>query len=217
MNITGKSFHVEYNGINLRYLNQRCRDWTHPYEYPPHPGGTLTSAGCGIFSACFAIQKISGQEVNVEALADFSCANGGRGDDGTDRPMLLKAMKEKGLLEKYGIRYDGEGHVNDHDKLWDTLSEGGCALCNLRVGHIVCLIGCRIKDGERQVLAIDSHSESGDKRIADHVREIVESSEVIAPVKNEAGLLTGYVVNYGIFWVPLALARDFNLLHPLSK
>ena len=54
MQITGKYGFVTVNGRTLRFLNQRSREWTHPYEYPPHPGGTLTSSGCGIFSACHA-------------------------------------------------------------------------------------------------------------------------------------------------------------------
>ena len=216
MHITGKVGYVEYEGVKWRFLNQRNREWTHPYEYAPEPGGTLTNSGCGIFSACFAVQKMCGKEICVEDLADFSCANGGRGDDGTNRPMLLKAMQDQGLNDQYGIRYNYDGLLNDHDALWETLSEGGCALCNLRVGHIVALIGCRIKDGERQILAMDPHSESADSRVTAHVREVVPGSEVVYETKNEEGIVTGYQVVYGLFWTPLELAKDFNLLHPIK-
>ena len=217
MQITGKYGFVTVNGRTLRFLNQRSREWTHPYEYPPQPGGTLTSSGCGIFSACHAAEVMSGKRVSPELLADFSCREGGRGDDGTNRPMLLAAMQEKGLAASYGFRYDGDGLLNDHEALWKTMQEGGCALCNLRVGHIVALIAAREQNGERQLLAMDCHSESGDERVRDHVIEGVEGSAVVSPVTNQRGLVTGYQVNYGLFWVPLSLPRDFNLLHPLNK
>lgn len=77
MQITGKYGFVTVNGRTLRFLNQRSREWTHPYEYPPHPGGTLTSSGCGIFSACHAAEVMSGKRVSPELLADFSCREGG--------------------------------------------------------------------------------------------------------------------------------------------
>ncbi|MBQ3078398.1 MAG: hypothetical protein IJC48_00180 [Clostridia bacterium] len=216
MCITGKTGYVEYQGKKWRFLNQRSRDWTHPYEYPPEPGGTLTNSGCGIFGACFAVQKMCGKEICVEALADFSCANGGRGDDGTDRPMLLKAMQEKGLAKEYGFQYNFDGLLNDHDALWNTMLEGGCALCNLRVGHIVALVDYREVNGEKQLLVIDSHSESADSRVTNFVREVVDGSEVIYETKNEAGLVTGSQTVYGMFWVPLSLPKDFNLLHPVK-
>lgn len=217
MQITGKYGFVTVNRRTLRFLNQRSREWTHPYEYPPHPGGTLTSSGCGIFSACHAAEVMSGKRVSPELLADFSCREGGRGDDGTNRPKLLAAMQEKGLAASYGFRYDGDGLLNDHESLWKTMQEGGCALCNLRVGHIVTLIAAREQNGERQLLAMDCHSESGDERVRDHVIEVVETSAVVSPITNQRGLVTGYQVNYGLFWVPLSLPRDFNLLHPLNK
>lgn len=217
MQITGKYGFVTVNGRTLRFLNQRSREWTHPYEYPPHPGGTLTSSGCGIFSACHAAEVMSGKRVSPELLADFSCREGGRGDDGTNRPKLLAAMQEKSLAASYGFRYDGDGLLNDHEALWKTMQEGGCALCNLRVGHIVTLIAAREQNGERQLLAMDCHSESGDERVRDHVIEVVETSAVVSPITNQRGFVTGYQVNYGLFWVPLSLPRDFNLLHPLNK
>lgn len=123
-------------------------------------------------------------------------------------------MQEKGLAASYGFRYDGDGLLNDHEALWKTMQEGGCALCNLRVGHIVTLIAAREQNGERQLLAMDCHSESGDERVRDHVIEVVETSAVVSPITNQRGLVTGYQVNYGLFWVPLSLPRDFNLLHP---
>ena len=85
------------------------------------------------------------------------------------------------------------------------------------MGHIVTLIAAREQNGERQLLAMDCHSESGDERVRDHVIEVVETSAVVSPITNQRGFVTGYQVNYGLFWVPLSLPRDFNLLHPLNK
>lgn len=217
MLITGKEGIVSFADYKLRFLNQRSLDWTHPYEYPADPGANLKNSGCGIFSACIAAEKMSGKRICVEDLADFSCREGGRGDDGTDRPALLTAMEKAGLSREYGFTYDGLGLQNDTEALWETLTSGGCALCNLRRGHIVCLIDARIKDGERQVLAVDPHSESADSRITDQVREIIPESQVVSPVFNCEGVLTGYQTTYGIFWVPLTLPKDFNLLYPVSE
>ena len=213
---TGKCFPVRYLDRELMFYNQRSREWTHPYEYPPCPGGTLTNSGCGIFSLCHAIEVMSGKRVNPEELADFSCRVGGRGDDGTDRPMLLKGVVENGLSEEYGFRYDLDGHLNDPDKLWACLAAGGCALANLRKGHIVALIDCRVaEDGEKQVLAMDCHSESNDARVTDFVRETLAASEVSYYITNASGTVTGKGTSCGMFWVPLTLPMDFDLLHRL--
>ena len=217
MYITGKECFVPYKGKTVRFLNQRSEDWTHPYEYPAEPGSNLKNAGCGIFSVCFAAEKMSSKRIDAEALADFSCMEGGRGDDGTDRPALLTALEEHGMNREYGYHYDGLGLQNDHDKLWEVLSSGGCALCNLRPGHIVCLIEAREVNGEKQVLAIDSHSESADARIQDQVREIIPESQVVSHIKNASGLVTGYQISHGMFWVPLSLPRNFNLLYPIEN
>lgn len=216
MLITGKEIPVTVGDKEIRFLNQRSYDWTHPYEYPAEPGANLKNSGCGIFSVCIAAEKMSGKRISAEELADFSCREGGRGDDGTDRPALLTALEKHGLAKEYGFHYDGLGLQNDHDKLWDVLTGGGCALCNLRRGHIVCLIDARVKDGEKQVLAVDPHSESADQRITDQVREAVPGSEIVFATQNASGVHTGYQTVYGVFWVPLTLPRDFNLLYPVK-
>ena len=216
MLITGKEGFVTFNGKTVRFLNQRSEDWTHPYEYPAEPGSNMKNAACGIFSVCFAAEKMTGKRIDAEELADFSCREGGRGDDGTDRPALLTALEECGRNKEYGYHYDGLGLQNDHDKLWNVLVNGGCALCNLRPGHIVCLIDAREVNGEKQVLAIDSYSESADTRVRDQVREVVPESQVVSLIRNAGGLVTGYQISHGIFWVPLTLPRDFNLLYPIE-
>ena len=216
MLLTGKEGFVPSQGKTVRFLNQRSEDWTHPYEYPADPGSNMKNAGCGIFSVCFAAEKMSGKRIDAEELADFSCLEGGRGDDGTDRPALLTALEKHGRNKDYGFHYDGLGLQNDHDKLWDVLTDGGCALCNLRPGHIVCLISAREVNGEKQVLAIDSYSESADPRIRDQVREVVPESLVVSLIRNASGLITGYQISHGMFWVPLTLPRNFNLLYPVE-
>ena len=214
--VTGKKIAVHVGDRELTLYNQRSVQWTYPYEYPPCPGGTLKSSGCGVFSLCEAVEFMSGQRVTPEEMADFSCRVGGRGDDGTDRPALLKGVVDHGLDKQYGFRYDLEGNINDHERLWECLSGGGSALCNLRVGHIVALVACRVtSEGERQVLAMDCHSESADERVRDHVREVIPDSLITYPVLSASGLMTGSSQAYGLYWVPLELPQNFNLLRHL--
>lgn len=200
-----------YQGMNIRYFNQIHKGWTHPYEYE-HNGSDLHDAGCGVFSMAVVIQRLSGQEVDPNALADFSCACGGRGDDGTDRPELLSGMVRAGKDQEYGFRYDGDGLVNDHALLWKVLSEGGCAMCNLRVGHIVAVIDCREVNGEKQMLVVDSACESSDRRVRDSVREILPESAVTYLVHNGDGLACGLSISHSVYWVALDTAKDFNLI-----
>ncbi|MBR1584701.1 MAG: hypothetical protein IJ662_04100 [Clostridia bacterium] len=215
MELTGKYISVDYDGIHYELGNQRCRDWTHPYEWD-HNGSTLTNAGCGIFSIVNAAQYLRGERVDPEKLADFACQTGGRDDTGTDRPTLLAAMQAHGLAARHGFAYQGDGLRNDLDTLHDHLLRGGAALCNLRVGHIVALIGGRTVNGEKQVLAADPFSESADERVRAAVRECIPGSEVISPIKNDAGLICGYQQTYALFWAALSTVKDFNLLHRLN-
>lgn len=210
--VSPKLVRFDFEGRSIRYLNQNSPDWTHPYAYEGN-GENLHSAGCGIFSMAFVIQQMTGEEIDVEALADFSCRCGGRGDDGTDRPALLTGMAEAGLDAKYGFRYEGDGLVNDPPKLWSVLDAGGCAMGNLRVGHIVAILGCREKDGERQILILDSACESADRRIRGEVREVIPQSKVANKMFNQSGLEVGMEITHAMYWVPLRLARDVNLLY----
>ena len=84
------------------------------------------------------------------------------------------------------------------------------------MGHIVALIGGRTVNGEKQVLAADPFSESADERVRAAVRECIPGSEVISPIKNEAGLICGYQQTYALFWAALSTVKDFNLLHRLN-
>lgn len=215
---TGKTKMFNYNGKELRLCNQSCPEWTHMYNYPGIPreeNDNLHDAGCGIFSMSHLIDWVTGEKNDVDELAQFSMDNGGRGDDGTDRPMLLKAMQEAGRLTAIGLRYDFDGLCNDHDALWQTMEEGGCALTNLRVGHIVAVVDHRLKDGERQLLIIDSSRDSVHPSMRGDIREVVPGSEIYAQYINRNGVRTGGGEHYAMYWVPITRTSDFNLLHKI--
>ena len=218
MEYTGKWQMIEYEGKQLRLCNQSCPEWTHMYNYPSIPSEAnddLHRAGCGIFSTVHLIDWLTGEKQDPDELAQYSMDNGGRGDDGTDRPMLLKAMQEAGRLTAVGLRYDFDGLLNDHEALWQNLEEGGVALTNLRVGHIVAIVDHRVKDGERQLLIIDSSRDSVHPGVRADVREVVEGSEIYAQYVNGHGVRTGGGEHYAMYWVPITRTSDFNLLHKI--
>ena len=214
MEITGKTIEFDYAGRHLKLCNQRCRDWTHPYGYLDNDN-TLSHAGCGIFSIVNASQWLTGVFHDPDELAQFSLDHGGRGDDGTDRPVLLQAMQDAGLAREFGFSYCGDGLRNDLPVLFEHLMKGNAALCNLRVGHIVALVGAREQDGVRQVLAADPYSESMDSRVIERVCEVIPGSEIVSPAVNDRGLTVGWQKSYALFWAELDTVRDFNLLHRL--
>ena len=212
--MTGKTKPISVLGRELTFFNQRCRAWTHPYAWQGE--GNLANAGCGIFALCHGAQWLTGAAQQPEKWADFSCQCGGRGDDGTDRPALLHGLQAAGEAARLGFRYEEDGLRNDLDALFDFLSrEAGVALCNLRVGHIVCLVAARVQEGERQLLAIDSYSESAADKVRDSVRETVPGSEILWPVRNADGIQVGESTTYAAFWVRADQPRDFNLLHKI--
>ncbi len=214
MQITGKSMPITYQGKTILYHNQTCKEWAHPYLYQGEGNENLSSAGCGIFSLCHAIQWLSGIELSPGDMADFSMANGGRGDDGTDRPALLHALQTTGKAKEMGFKYHEDGLRNDLDTLFFHLYENkGVAFSNLRVGHIVALIDARIVDGQRQLLVIDSVAESARDIIRNHVCEVIPQSETKRAYINDKGLQTGTSTQYAMFYVDAGLPRDFNLLH----
>jgi hypothetical protein len=93
------------------------------------------------------------------------------------------------------------------------MTSGGCALCNLRVGHIVALVDFRERDGERQLLAIDSSRDSMNPHVRYRIREVVPGSGAVAEYVNSCGVRTGMDEHFAMFWVPLDMPSDFNLLH----
>lgn len=211
--MTGKRAVFTLLNREIAFFNQRSRDWTHLYQWDGN-GSTLSNAGCGIFSLCHCAQWLTGREENPEFWADFSCEHGGRGDDGTDRPALLHALQATGEAARLGFRYEEDGLRNDLETLYEfLLHERGVAMCNLRVGHIVTLVAAREQDGRRQLLALDSYSESASEKVRDHVTEVIPGSEVAYAVTNADGLPVGENTAYAAFWVDASLPRDFNLLH----
>ena len=218
MQYTGKWQMVEYEGRQLRLCNQSCPEWTHMYNYPSIPSEAdddLHRAGCGIFSMIHIIDWATGEKHDPDELAQFSMDNGGLGDDGTDRPMLLKAMQEAGRLTKLGLRYDFDGLLNDHEALWQNLEEGGYALTNLRVGHIVAIVDHRVVNGERQILIMDSARDSMHPGVRNQICEVIPQARVCARYKNDRGAITQEGYHFGMFWVTLEQASDFNLLHKI--
>ena len=200
-------------GRELVFFNQRCRGWTHPYEWKPGDGDNLSNSGCGIFGLCHAAQWLTGRTPDPEEWADFARANGGRDDTGTNRPGLLHGLMETGRAAELGLRYEEDGLRNDLDTLFGFLAEEkGVSLCNLRVGHIVCLTAAREREGRREVLAIDSYSESASDKVKDAVTELIPDTEIVWPVRNAEGLITGAAVSSAAFWAQIGTVRDFNLL-----
>ena len=215
--ITGKKICVTYHGRDLTVFNQNSRLWTHDYGYIDRSASTLCNAGCGIFSACHCGQWLTGREFDPDMLADFSMDHGGRGDDGTDRPVLLAAMQEKGLAKEFGFEYHGDGLRNDLDTLRTHLLEHkGVVMCNLRVGHIVSLVDARKVGDEVQALVIDSARDCIHDRVMNHVREVIEDSAIWTTIKNEDGLVVGEKKHHAMYWVNTEIIRDFNLLHAIK-
>jgi len=215
-NATGKTMEINYEDHSIRFCYQTNPEWTHLYNYEDGDEN-LSDAGCGIFSLCHAVEWMHGIRLSPEEMADFSMANGGRGDDGTDRPGLLHGLMVTGMGKKIGLEYHEDGLRNDLDVLWEHMINGkGTAFCNLRVGHIVAIVDARVKDGEKQLLVIDSVAESTREMIRNHVREIIPQSKVIRHYKSKQGLYVGQEHRYAMFWVTADLPRDFNLLYKVT-
>lgn len=200
-----------HNDENIVYFNQSSEYWTHPYPYNGDDSD-LRSSGCGIFSMCVIIRRLSGITVAPEKLADYALIHGGRDDTGTDRPSLLQGLVDGGRDVEYGFIYNGDGLVNDHERLWSVLSCGGCAMCNLRTGHIVACLDSREYKGERQMLVVDSACETYDARIKDKVKEVIPETLTRKKAVNANGLTVGAHEGYAAYWVPVDSARDFNLI-----
>lgn len=212
MDQTPVTWQLSLLGKEITMFNQRNRGWAHPYPYAG--GETLSTSGCGIFALGHCAQWLTGQPFDPGVWADFSCAHGGRGDDGTDRPVLLRALMETGMAGALGFRCDGRENRNDLPLLHQMLlGEAGVALCNLRVGHIVALVAARHGRDGLELLALDSACDSFHEKVRDHIREVIPGSLVRNPYLNREGMTTGYSENYAAFWVDASLPRDFNLLY----
>ncbi len=201
----------------MRLYNQHSLSWTHPYSRPDvDEDATLSIAGCGIFALCHLGQWLTGNLFVPDVLADFSVSCGGRTNDGTDRPALLRAMAEHGLSEHYGFLSESDCLENDKELLWEHMNRGGCALCNLRVGHIVALVAAREKNRKQEYLVIDSYAESCDPRVMQAVTETEETSLVHWPLRNAQKVTTGIQSGYLVYWVSASLPKDYNRLVPIT-
>ena len=215
MHISDKIVHFNLCGMPFSFCNQSSEKWVYPYPYDGSKDD-LCSAGCGIFSIVHAVECMQGFFCPPELIAHFSVRHGGRGDDGTDRPTLLRAMEEEGLAAKLGFCYHGEDLRNDKDALWEHLMEGkGTALCNLRVGHIVTLIGGRETDNGQEVLVIDSSSETDNPAIRNMLTEVLPDSKIFKEKTNSAKIVCSKAITYAAYWAKMETVKDFNLLHIL--
>ena len=212
MNITGMTREFDVAGRKLLFFNQKSPDWTHIYEYQGD-GENLHDAGCGVFALCHAVEWMHGIRLDPNRVAEISVAVGGRGDDGTDRPKMLQGMMDTGFARECGFRYEGDGLLNDNERLFGHVMSGNTALCNLRAGHIVALLAARQEGGRRMLLAMDSVAESCRDSVQDHVYAVVPGTEISYPLRNGQGVTVGYRESWAMFWVDVSLPRDFNLLY----
>ena len=213
--ISGKIVHFNLYGMPLSFCNQSSEKWVYPYPYEGSDDD-LCSSGCGLFSVVHAVECMQGFFCPPEVVAHFALKCGGRGDDGTDRPTLLRAMEKEGFAAKLGFSYNGEDLRNDKEALFEHLIEGnGTALCNLRVGHIVALIGARETEKGQEVLVIDSSSETDNIAIRNMITEVLPESRIRKEKKNADGMICSYAETYACYWAKMETVRDFNLLHIL--
>ena len=77
------------------------------------------------------------------------------------------------------------------------------------------LIGARVMNGEKQVLAADPYSESADERLRGVIRECINGSEIVSRISTPDGIVCGALESYALYWAALKTVRDFNLLHRL--
>ncbi|MGN1019916.1 MAG: hypothetical protein ACI4O7_06055 [Aristaeellaceae bacterium] len=202
-------------GREILYHNQRDPGWTHPYPYLG--GEDLHSSGCGIFSLCHCLQWMTGRIWRPEELADMSVACGGRGDDGTDRPALLTGLEASGMARRMGFVWRHGGLENDLPRLYAFLrEEQGVAMANLRKGHIVALLAAREMDGARQILAVDSVSETSDPRVKPHVAALVPGTRTITSGTAADGVTPVCREGYAAFWVTADCPRDYTLLYRIQ-
>ena len=212
--LTPMSVPMIIEGREILFRNQRHPGWTHPYPYLG--GETLHTSGCGVFALCHCLQWLTGRIHQPEDIADLSVACGGRGDDGTDRPGLLSGLEKRGLAASMGFAWRGGGLENDLPRLYAFLrKEQGVAMANIRPGHIVALLAARETEGTRQILVVDSFSESSDPRVQPHVIAPVPGTRVSfdLPVQGGAPLRRE---GHAAFWVAADCPRDYTLLHRIQ-
>ncbi len=150
------------------------------------------------------------------ALANFAVKVGARDDTGTDRPTLLQQMMHHNLSTQYGFTYHNEGLLNDLPTLQTHLEQGHFALCNVRRGHIVALVGIKTEHEIPQVLVIDANSESDDERVVNNVTQAIEGTEICVHSFNKHNVLVSSQTHYALYYVPLSVVMDYNLLYKVQ-
>ena len=213
--LTPMSVPMTMEGREILFRNQRNPGWTHPYPY--RGGETLHTSGCGVFALCHCLQWLTGQVWPPEDIADLSVACGGRGDDGTDRPGLLAGLQACGMAERMGFAWRGGGLENDLPRLYAFLrEEQGVAMANIRPGHIVAFLAAREAEGTRQILVIDSFSESSDPRVRPRVTSLLPGTCTSFDLPAPDGVVPLRREGHAAYWVKADCARDYTLLHRIQ-
>lgn len=153
------SYHELSEGIytNMKYISQL--DYAHvPYptrvkepEFAPNgKPTTVRSSGCGICSACMAIDILTDTTLDIEACVRMSIDSGANHLTGTDMQIFAPV-----LAERFGLDYSPS---NDKNELIAHLQNGGVAIIHVGVpvgkeiglfsggGHYMLLISTDGKD-----------------------------------------------------------------------
>ncbi len=122
-----------------------------PYPSGSYPKATVKSGGCGVCSACNALDNLFNKTVyDVKTMAQFSRKNGGRVAYGTDMGTLLKALQKK--LGTFTYTYHSRAGLAN--ALIKHLKNGGTAVLSTNggsysldglfssAGHLYCAVGC---------------------------------------------------------------------------
>ena len=95
--------------------------------------GCMGTAGCGILATVNAVYALTGQYMDVTALADYAVDTGLRiVGSGTDDGIFKAAAEKYGQI--YGFEYDGKS--GSIDKLKKKLKQGDVAMVHV-IGHYV--------------------------------------------------------------------------------
>ena len=123
----------------LFYYNQNDYDYL-DYNKPDGSKATIASGGCGVVSACIAINTLAQKTVyTVKQMRNLAKSSGARGYDGTDEKTLLNAICK--AHPEFSFKM-----TCSENELVAHLEKGGTAVCNQgndynvfsTGGHFVC-------------------------------------------------------------------------------
>lgn len=215
--LTEKCKTIQLLDRSITYYNQNSAEWSHPYD-GNGKNTPMRVRGCGIFSLCHCAQWLTGQVPSPEHWADFAVSIGAVDEWGTIRPVLLQGLMESGEAVKLGFCYKNEGSLEDPDLLASfLLAENGVAIGSIRSGHIVAMVAAREKDGNKQILVIDSAAESCEVFVRQKITEVISEAQVRAVIRNQRGVMLGEMTGYGAYWVDAATVRSFNLMYKTDQ